>query len=85
MATTFSNKVEILTDLWLNQKNAEQFADFVEYNDLGLPLAYLIQNNKCVATDEGIRLVDETFDLLIELADIEDTGFVNLNEVFALA
>lgn len=85
MATTFSNKCAILSDLWINYKDDEQFADFVEYNDLGLPLAYLIQNNMCVATDEGIRFVEETFDLLIESAEVEDTGFENLNEVFELA
>ncbi len=40
MATTFENKCAILADLWLNYKDNEELEDFVEYNDLGLPLAY---------------------------------------------
>jgi hypothetical protein len=28
---------EILADLWINYKYDDEFEDFIEYNDLGLP------------------------------------------------
>jgi hypothetical protein len=45
MTTTYSNKLQILSDLWMDYRNDEDFSDFVEYNDLGLPLAYAVSNN----------------------------------------
>ncbi len=35
--TTFENKCDILSDLWMNYRFEKQFEDFVNYNDLGLP------------------------------------------------
>jgi hypothetical protein len=85
MATTFSNKVEILADLWLNFSEDERFEGFAEINNVGLPLAFLLKYNFCTLTDEGTNSINDTFAELIDMADVEDVGFVNLNEVFALA
>jgi hypothetical protein len=85
MATTFSNKVEILADLWLNFSEDERFAGFAEINNVGLPLAFLLKYEFCTLTDSGTNSINDTFTELIDMADIEDTGFVNLNEIFALA
>lgn len=82
--TPFSNRAEILADLWLNYKSDEEFADFVEYNDLGLPLAYAISNNIVKATDLAERFVNETFELLIAGLEVEDTGFDSLDDLLGL-
>ena len=79
--TTYSNKCEILAELWTDYRDDEQFTDFIEYNDLGLPLAYavangIVENNQMV---EGF--VNETFRLLIVGLEIEDEGFENLNDI----
>jgi hypothetical protein len=42
METTLDNKLSILSELWLDYRDDEEFTDFIEYNDLGLPLAYAI-------------------------------------------
>jgi hypothetical protein len=81
--TPFSNKTAILADLWLNYRSDEDFEDFVEYNDLGLPLAYIIENGIVESTETAARFIEETFDLLLEGLDIEDTGFEDLDEIFA--
>ena len=47
MTTDFSKRCEILSDLWMNYRTDEQLTDFIEYNDMGLPLAYFI-NTKVV-------------------------------------
>ena len=83
MTTTIDNKAVILADLWLNYRDDEEFRDFIEYNDLGLPLAYLL-NNKIVSRNNLTdNFINETFDLLLEALEIvEDTGFESLDELF---
>jgi hypothetical protein len=82
MATTFEDKCAILADLWLNYKNNEELEDFVEYNDLGLPLAYLIHTELAVATESGTPYVEETFDLLCSALDLDvDAEYTSLNEM----
>jgi hypothetical protein len=82
MATKFKNKCEILADIWLNYRYDEEFVDFVEYNDLGLPLAYAIAEGIVEKTPLAKTFVEETFDLLLAGLDVEDdTGFKNLDEM----
>ena len=79
--TPFSNKCEILGELWLNYRSDETFDDFVEYNDLGLPLAYAIANDIVKPTDMAKSFIEETFDLLLASMDLEDEGFDNLDDL----
>ena len=84
--TTFEDKASILADLWLNYRQDVEFADFIEYNDIGLPLAYAIANDIVKTTDIATRFVEETFALLLEGLDIEeDTGFENLDDLLGTA
>jgi len=85
MATTFENKCAILSDLWLNYKDNEELQDFVEYNDLGLPLAYLIHTNLVSVNESGISYVDETFNLLCTGLGVDlDEEYESLNELMEL-
>jgi hypothetical protein len=79
--TTFSNKCEILADLWMNYRDDEEFQDFVEYNDLGLPLAYLFANRIIEPSPIAEPFIIEAFDLLIAGLGIQDTGFETLQEL----
>ncbi len=82
--TTFENKALILADLWMNFRNDEEFQDFVDYNDLGLPLAYALANGVVKPTDKAISFVDETFMLLLAGLGIEeDTGFESLDDILS--
>lgn len=84
--TTFQDKASILADLWLNYRQDEEFADFIEYNDIGLPLAYAIANDIVVTTPIATKFIEETFDLLLEGLGIEDdTGFENLDDMLEAA
>lgn len=82
--TTFENKCTILSDLWLNFRLDEEFADFMQYNDLGLPLAYAISEGVVEATEIASTMIEETFSLLLAASDIEDTGFENLNQILGI-
>lgn len=80
--THFSDKCNILADLWMNYRDDENFEDFIEYNDLGLPLAYLLAQNIVLKTDAAEMFINETFDLLLSgLGILEDPGFDTLDDV----
>ena len=86
MGTTFENKCVILGELWLNYRNDEAFEDFIEYNDLGLPLAYSISEGIVMdVTPAAEKYVLETFDVLLSALNIEDEVFENLDELLVLA
>jgi hypothetical protein len=82
--TPVNIRAEILSDLWLNFRNDGEFQDFVEYNDLGLPLAYAVSSGIVPATEKAQEFINETFLLLLAALDIEeDTSFDSLDEILA--
>ena len=84
-STAYTDKCGILAELWLNYRQDEQFTDFTEYNDLGLPLAYAIENDIVRSTDMAQRFIEETFDLLLASLIIDDTGFENLDDLLSVS
>jgi hypothetical protein len=84
-STSYTDKCSILAELWLNYRSDEEFQDFIEYNDLGLPLAYAIDNDIVKSTEMAQRFVEETFDLFLASLSVEDTGFDNLDELLNIA
>lgn len=69
----FFRKCEILGDLWLNYRGDEQFEDFVEYNDLGLPLAYAFTEELAKPTEIAEKYINESYSLLAESLGLSDT------------
>ena len=82
-STSYTDKCSILAELWLNYRSDEEFQDFIEYNDLGLPLAYAIDNDIVKSSEMAQRFVEETFDLFLSSLDVEDKGFENLDDLLA--
>ena len=82
--TDFSNRAEILAELWMEFRDDEELKDFIEYNDLGLPLAYLVTNKFCEVSTLGVAYINETFDLFLTSLELEDTGFETLDDIFAI-
>lgn len=83
--TTFANKCHILAELWMNYRSDEDFEDFVEYNDIGLPLAYVLDNEIAEANDQSEKFINETFILLLESLEVEDQGFEDFDELLNAA
>ena len=79
--TPFSNQASILAELWMNHRQDEEFRDFIEYNDLGLPLAYAIAENVVAVSDKARLFIEETFDVLLAGLEIDDEGFETLDEL----
>jgi hypothetical protein len=86
METTYENKTYILSDLWMNYRSDEEFSDFFEYNDLGLPLAYALSNKIVKDTDISNTFINETFDLLLAALSIsEDEGYESLDDLLGFS
>lgn len=83
MATNFDNKVGILADLWINFRDTKDFNDFIEYNDIGLPLAYFVHTELVTPADQAIMYIEETFNLLCAALELDLEGdYETLNEMF---
>lgn len=81
MATNFEDKALILGQLWINYKTEDEWADFIEYNDLGLPLAFAFAEGIVNHTVTLEQYINETWDLFIEGLDVEDTGFESIEDL----
>lgn len=82
MTTTFENKASILADIWIQYRGEDVWEDFIEYNDMGLPLAYAVANGLATVETIGQKFIEETFDILLAEFDItEDIGFESLQDV----
>jgi hypothetical protein len=84
MATTFLNKCDILAELWLDYRAEEDFKDFVEYNDLGLPLAFSISQEIIESSPRAEVYINEAFDLLLAAVGTEDADFDTLDDILIL-
>lgn len=80
--TSFEDRCSILAELWMNYRNDQNFTDFISYNDLGLPLAYLLDNEIVKSTALSVKFINETFDLLLGSLELKDNGYVTLDDVF---
>ena len=81
-ATPFETRCDILADLWMNYRKDDEFQDFAEYNDVGLPAAWMIAEELCTPNDRLKGMIDETFRLLLAALEIqEDTGFDSLDDL----
>lgn len=85
-STPYSNRCDILGELWVEYKHDTKFQDFFDYNDLGLPLAYAISTQIVSSSTLAENFINETFELFLEVLDIEeDTGFDTLEDIFVAA
>ena len=84
MNTSIEKRCEILADLWLQYKDESELSDYMEYNDLGLVLAFSIHEDVVKSTVVAESYINESFDLLLEAMSLEDKGFETLNEIFSI-
>ena len=80
--TSLQNKCKILGEFWIDYREDEALEDFMEYNDIGLPLAYLISTDIVDMSPKAEVYIDETWHLFLASLELEDTGFNTLEEIF---
>ena len=75
--TPFSEKCFILGSLWLYYREEAEddkaWSDFFYYNDIGLPLAYVIAEGIATANENGEteQFIDETWNMLCKYIDVD--------------
>lgn len=79
--TPFDIKCDILSELWMEYRSDDQFKDFVDYNDLGLPLAFAVSEKLVIPNEPAIAMINETFVILLATLEIEDQGFDSLDDL----
>ena len=85
MSTDLSVQCEILAEIWMDYRDDEGFTDFIEYNDLGLPLAYAVANGIVERNPSVERYIEETFLVLLSALKVKDKGFKSLNDLLEVA
>jgi hypothetical protein len=57
----------------------------MEYNDISLPLAYILHAELAEEMPSGITrdFIDETWSMLLSSLGLKDTGFDNLQSLFS--
>jgi hypothetical protein len=70
----FNGKCNVLAELWLDYRDDEEFKDFIEYNDIGLPLSYLIYSEIAKPTGVAEQYINETYELLTQALGVSDTA-----------
>jgi hypothetical protein len=74
MINELNNKIAVLADLYLNYRDEEQFKEFADYNDIGLPIAHLVHAGLVTMNKEGEIYIEETYDLLISAMGVDPEG-----------
>ncbi len=78
----FADKAGIMATLWLEFKEDEEFSAFVDYNDIGLPLAYCQANGLVKETTPlGEQYILETTQMFFDLLEITEA---EVDEVFKI-
>ena len=75
----FSNKCEILGNLWLfyreDIQGNEAWEAFFEYNDIALPLAYMLMSELTSAVnDDGREYIEQTWLMFCDYIEIDPDG-----------
>lgn len=83
--TPYSNRCDILSDLWMNYSDEPVFEEFVKYYDLGLPLAHMISEGIVQSTPRAEDEINLTFNALLKAFDMEDEGFQDLEQIILVA
>ena len=77
-----ADKCNILSELWNDYRHDEEFEDFIDYNDIGLPLASFISQELVAMTPRAEIFILETWSLLVAALEIEDKDYETLDAMF---
>ena len=85
MTTDFSKICDILGQFYLSYRDDKELGYFIEFCDIGLPLAFLGSEGLCEINSDGNMYVAETWEMFLSALDIPDEGFDTLEQVFERA
>jgi len=72
--TNLETKIAILADFYLYYAQEEEYADWAEAHDLGLPLSILVEQKYATATPAGVEWIISDYNDLCEELGIDKHG-----------
>lgn len=77
-----TDKAGVLGELWINYRDDEDFSDFIEYNDIGLPLAYYLAEGIVKEVSPlGEQYILETFEMFAQALEVTEAEIASLIEI----
>lgn len=84
--TNLETKMQILSDFWVHYSTSEEYAEFAEVHDIGIPLAMLVLQGHATASPSGIKWIESDYDDLCEELVIDKYGdYTSLEQMFEYA
>ena len=81
--TSFETMCSILAELWSNYRQDKELEDFIEYNDLGLPIAFLVDSNLVEPSEQAKQYVVETWEIFLAALGVDnDIQWKSLEQIF---
>jgi hypothetical protein len=77
--TKFSDKCNILTEIWLLEES--ELSDYYKEWEISFGLAYAHTNKYAKPTQAGKKLIDNLWEHTLNLSLISDSGFKSLEEL----
>ena len=69
----FADKAGVIGQLWIEFRNDEDFSAFMDYNDLGCPMAYMVAEGLIKElTPIGEEMISETFKMFLDLVNVTE-------------
>lgn len=78
----FADKTGILAQLWIDFRDDVNFEAFMEYNDIGVPMAYFVAEGLVKdLTPLGEQYIEESIDMMLKLLEITEEEVDELHEI----
>ena len=81
MTLPLKNKSNILGQLWIDFREDEMMSDFIEYNDIGMPMAYFLSEGLVTPTVLAEEYVNETWALFLEVLNLSDEDVEDVQDL----
>jgi len=72
MAIDFADKCGILGQFWFEFRDDQKLSEFIEYNDIGLPLSWFISTGVVTPNPIAEDYIDETFNMFLSALDVTE-------------
>jgi hypothetical protein len=76
----FADKTGVLAQLWIDFREDDSFSAFMQYNDIGVPMAYYIAEGLVNPTPLGEQYVEESLDMMFKLLEITEEEVEQLED-----
>jgi len=78
----FADKTGILGQLWIDFREDDNFEAFMEYNDIGVPMAYFVAEGLVKdLTPLGEQYIEESLDMFLTLLNITEEEVDGLEDL----